>query len=1159
MARKIRNYTLLFVTVLLFVTIAIGGAFLYRLSQGPVSFAFLKNTVQERINASLPDVNVEINDVVVERDARTGQPRFRLKDVTFTNTQGRLIARAPSAAIDVKTKDLLLGRIEPRALELIGAKLLIQRTAQGDIGFGFGTLPKKQTSHISETKKSTNKTGFDTTGVEFITTKAASLLDLLSGKSARKNPSLQGISKLNSLRITDTSITLYDQTNGAIWHSPKANLVFRRAPYGFALFIDADIAARKNPWRIELTALYRNKTEQFKVSSRVFGLVPSEIAKDVFALSQLAQVQLPLSGHVEAEFTKTGKMTKASAELSAAAGRVGFPEYISQPIIIDEGLVRLDFDPKTGDIVIGNSAIFVGGSQAELVGRISPIRNKLGKMTDIAIKLNSKNVAIDATGSVKNPVVFDTVKFDGIASLETARLTVNDLVLMSGNAGIRVRGYFIGDGSAAGVFLGGTIRDLPAATIKKLWPPVVAKGARKWIHDNVISGRMTTGAFKVAIPAKTIKAAINDQPIPDEMVDFKFNIAGLNSRYYEDLPILKGANGTGFLTGNHFTLKLKGGAAVVGKKQVVKLVSATMKSADLAKLVTPTTVRVEIAGTAKSLLTFANNKSLKLAQGSGIANDKIGGKAKVIINLKMPLSRKMVESQVKVTASAKWTNASIIGVLNGGDVTKGTINIDVSAKQIIAKGKANLVGLPANIIWSKPLGLSKNPKAKLVVTTTVTENKRKELGVDLSRFVRGRVGLKMTSVLRGNEIEKTFVEADLSKAILVLEEINWVNPAGKKTKATFDFTVQKDTRKITNLKVFGGGMNIVGSLIIDKDSRFKRAEFPKFRLDKTRDLSLIATRSVDQLLIIAKGKVFDARPFINQAFTVTPQRTQHNKTPGLPTIIRLQFQNIIANRGEIIKNATGEIRTDRGRVVFANLRGRFVGGAPLSLQIGPNNKGGRNLQFVSRDAGAAVRAANLYSKISGGTLSLQANLAAPPRTGIEKGLLVLRHFTVLDDSTLRKIKSTNPKTRRSGPRRRKVSGNTKFKKLKIPFSTDERFVRIGDALIQGTDLGGSANGRIRKADGAMDIGGTIIPAYALNSAVSGVPVLGQILTGGKGQGIFGLNYVLRGTIAKPKFLVNPVSAIAPGFLRQLFTLGGGNGGSDGTGTKKPRKNVEDLH
>ena len=72
----------------------------------------------------------------------------------------------------------------------------------------------------------------------------------------------------------------------------------------------------------------------------------------------------------------------------------------------------------------------------------------------------------------------------------------------------------------------------------------------------------------------------------------------------------------------------------------------------------------------------------------------------------------------------------------------------------------------------------------------------------------------------------------------------------------------------------------------------------------------------------------------------------------------------------------------------------------------------------------------------------------------------------------------------------------------------------------------------------MDITGTIIPAYGLNSALSEIPLVGDILTGGKGQGVIGLTFELGGTMDKPRFQVNPVSALAPGILRKFFEYGG---------------------
>ena len=99
-------------------------------------------------------------------------------------------------------------------------------------------------------------------------------------------------------------------------------------------------------------------------------------------------------------------------------------------------------------------------------------------------------------------------------------------------------------------------------------------------------------------------------------------------------------------------------------------------------------------------------------------------------------------------------------------------------------------------------------------------------------------------------------------------------------------------------------------------------------------------------------------------------------------------------------------------------------------------------------------------------------------------------------------------------------------------------MRIGDSLIQGSELGASAQGVIRKQDGALDIGGTVIPAYKINAALGEFPIFGELLTGGKGQGVFGMNFALRGTMADPQLVVNPVSALAPGIFRHIFGAGG---------------------
>lgn len=67
-----------------------------------------------------------------------------------------------------------------------------------------------------------------------------------------------------------------------------------------------------------------------------------------------------------------------------------------------------------------------------------------------------------------------------------------------------------------------------------------------------------------------------------------------------------------------------------------------------------------------------------------------------------------------------------------------------------------------------------------------------------------------------------------------------------------------------------------------------------------------------------------------------------------------------------------------------------------------------------------------------------------------------------------------------------------------------------------------------------------MPAYSINRVLGAIPLLGFLLTGGEGEGVLGVTYALSGPIDDPQFSVNPLSVLAPGFLRSLFNLPAGD-------------------
>jgi len=66
--------------------------------------------------------------------------------------------------------------------------------------------------------------------------------------------------------------------------------------------------------------------------------------------------------------------------------------------------------------------------------------------------------------------------------------------------------------------------------------------------------------------------------------------------------------------------------------------------------------------------------------------------------------------------------------------------------------------------------------------------------------------------------------------------------------------------------------------------------------------------------------------------------------------------------------------------------------------------------------------------------------------------------------------------------------------------------------------------------------GTLVPAYSINSVLGDIPLIGRIFTGEKGGGVFAATYEFSGNLSEPNIFVNPLAALAPGFLRGLIGI-----------------------
>ena len=1129
MRHRLVKITVLALLSIIAVLVIVGAAFFWRLSQGPVSLDFMTARIEAKINKSLSGMTVNMGGAVFELDDKTNVPHFRLRDMVLLDQSGNLIAKSKRAAISFDTAALFTGSLVPRSLEFIGTRIFVKRQLDGGLALGFGTpaAPENETVTMDNSSPSGNGSKTDQEDPTAISpgASAKTLIEILSGNGTGSTAS-----SLEDIRITGASIQLYDEANQANWSVPQADLTFKKMPYGFVVFANASVASGGTPWRTEVSATYRIQSRSFAVSARIEDLVPANVSDKIFALAQFAKVDVPLSGHAELEISDIGVITKASAEFAAAAGVVGLPGYIAQPIVIDEGALRVDYDPPTGGFKIIDSIILVGGSRAELTGRVDPIRAGDGRLTDIKFDLKATNVSVDTQGTVKNPVLVDRVEFLGKASVEGAVLDIDDLVVMSGNAGVRLRGTITGGDESPGIVLSGRVRDISADFLKKFWPPIVAPRSRKWVSENIRAGRITEGAFNVNIPVNGQAAALRQKVLPNEDIDFQFSMADVSANYFRTLPLLEGASGQAHLRGDSFELNVAAGKVVLPSGGEIQVKQTTFSASNLLAEAVPGVFGLNLYASAADLTELAAMPDLNLVKNAGFAAPKLNGQAEARIDISLPLIKDVPRDRVDSKAVIRVTDASIKQVISNVDLSEGTLLIAFDRSGIKASGPMKINGFPSRIFWERAAGV--DSKATASIEAEFDDNAREKLGIRIGDYLQGPV--KISADLTGVGEKKTSIKvnADLTKAEMSINAIGWYRAPTSNTTASFTYLAGDESgRKVEDLVIKGPSLSLKGDIFLNSNGGLKSANLSQVWLSDENNFSMTMGPSGEGQSIEIDGNSFDARPIVKSMF-LKGSGSVNNSSSSPNLDINARVDRVFANRGEILTGVSATLAMRNGAVSNAEIAGKFLSGMALAIHVQPTESG-RQLQINSGDGGAALRASNLYSKVSGGELEFSALLANDVNSTIQNGRLILRDFEVRNEAALVDI-DRRSKSKKSGPRSEGLS----FTKLTLPFTTDAKFIRIGDSLLKGIELGAAAEGLIRKADGALDITGTIIPAYGLNAALGNIPLFGQILTGGKGQGIFGLTFALGGSIANPKIQVNPLSAIAPGILRKFFEFDG---------------------
>lgn len=1106
--------------------IAVAGLY-WRLSQGPISLAFLGDSIERAVNAQLPDLKISLGETEVELDAATLTPHVRTRNIVLRDANGQVLASAPRAGVALSAGRLFRGVVSVTELELISPRVSARRSLDGSVALGIQAEAASPDQEIVldigegeafEDEAQPTPSAEEQSQVQQLALSGRRLLTILDsgGQSG-------ALSLLEEVRITKGSLSFYDEANDATWFAPQADLAFRRTEGGFVVAAKASVASGGEPWTVETSATYRRNANDYTANIAIANLVPANVADKIYALSQFARVNLPFTGNIEVDATEAGIITRATGQLFAGKGSISLPNYLAKPIDVEEASFRIGYQGTGSSIEIAESSILMAGSRADVKGSFTPHYESDGRLVSIAFDLKSENASVDP--NAKDPTFVDKVNFVGLASVDQQRVDIGDLVVMSGNAGVRLRGVITAGEQSPGIVIAGRMREVSAELLKKLWPPVLAPRARGWINDNVEAGRITAGTFKVDFPPNVLAQAQAEKNLPPGVVDLQFDMESVQSKYFKSLPVLQEASGHAQLKDNDFELIITGGHATLPSGEQATLVRGQFNANGIMSAAVPGKFAFDVKGSIPTLVEYASNPDLKMMSADGKPLPKITGNAEAFIGLELPLIKNVPRTSVKVTTDVKLIDAALAAVIPGVDLSSGQFKVAISPEDVAVAGPAKLNGVASKVSWVKPRG---GGASKVEIETVLDAKLRNKLGIKLDSFMSGDVPVKAT--IAGEGAGRVInVSADLSDVSMKVSAASWSRPPTEGTRATFKIVEDgKGGRTVEELELVGQGVQATGRIVLKPGGGFRLIDLDQVVAGEENLFALRMEPAEDSMNITLSGKRFDGRPYIKSM--VSPARNSgeaSGETGGQRYVIIADLESVLAHRGEEIKNVKASFVARGGQVASATVEGRFLSGLPITVRL-TAVEGGREFRVASADGGATLRASNFYSKVAGGELDFYGVMGNGPGSSIRKGELKLRRFDVRNEAALAELDSRG-RPKKSGPRRDAMT----FKRLSLPFTSDGKFIRMCDIELKGNDLGAVAGGIIRKSDGAIDIAGTLIPMQGLTGFLDDVPLFGPLLTGGDNEGIFGITFAMGGTISNPQTQANPASALLPGFLRKM--------------------------
>ncbi len=666
------------------------------------------------------------------------------------------------------------------------------------------------------------------------------------------------------------------------------------------------------------------------------------------------------------------------------------------------------------------------------------------------------------------------------------------------------------------------------------WPESVAKDARDWLIPNVTSGVLNDLIAETRLRfTPRVKTGVTV-----EKLEGTFKAEKLTVHYLRPMPPIENGVASASFNAQQFAAKILGGN--VGNIAISAgdlLITGLDQEDQFIK------VGGDLTAPMRDALDLLDHPRLGYASKLGISPAGGSGQVKTHLDFDFPAAKNLSFKKVKIGVTAEMTDVGLQKVMFDRDVTDGNLSLALSQNGMRISGPLTFGGVPMELQWLENFTDDAKFRRQIRAIGTVDAAQRAAFGYETRPFLDGATAADLTYISFPNGRGRLDADLDLTDASLAFEFAKWSKPAGQpgRGKVALEF---RDDRivQIPSFQVSAGDLKTAGRIEFE-GGKPVRAVLPalSFGRNTLKDVSVgFKGELVD--VAIGGGDV-DVEPWMDNDGPPKDDATlaREENEPQRPfRLVAPSLNSVRIAEDRSLSKVKVELYHDPMWWDVIDLAATLPGGAPLTLTYRPAEGGIHVLNAETSDGGAALRALDIYDSIKGGDLKITGKVKDDEPRRPLRGRLEAGHFRLLNTPFFVRFLSVAALTGLVDV----LSGEGfYFDGATARFTKTMGLIEVKKFRSAGPSIGLTSKGNIDLDRQKIDLEGVIVPAYALNSILGNIPLLGPLLQGGEGEGMFSATYKIAGDLGEPKIEVNPWAALAPGFLRGLFTedIGAGDG------------------